>query len=636
MAKISPMGEWNSQFATRRLAPIAVVFGLTLFFVAMGVYLWAPNRPSQRSPGSYTEDSSVALTSLKLPRVPGSLLDRYSSIDPQEDKWQSEAFHGHAAEQLHGLAKLVPTWPDVSDDQLAKWISERFRCTPLCSEDTHEVFRDDAVQVLRANVHRPLEQTVKGIQAFRAAINHWLEPLGTARELRLDTKISQVDLHPETHAASTLVHITLSGVTFGKPFQQNSIWHCTWTRPDDSSLPLLLTIEVQEFEQILATNIGGRLIADCTESILASNDCFRGQLCRGVSHWCERLVARMGVYLRSLHGITVADVNDDGLDDLFVCEPGGLPNRLFLQNADGSATDVSATSGINLLEPTRACVIADFDNDGHQDAALTMIYSAVAIFRGNGKGQFSFVRAIPLEGKAYSLISADFDGDGRLDLYACGYNDVAGEIGESGGGVPEPYYDANQGAPNVLLRNLGGFEFRDETTQVGLDVNNRRLSYAAAWEDFDNDGDLDLYVANDFGPNNLYRNDGKTFVDIAFDAGVEDIAAGMGVTWGDYDNDGWMDLYVANMWSSAGNRITFQDSFPAKDETTRSLFQRFARGNTLFRNRGNGLFEDKSLAARVTLGRWAWGTHFMDLNNDGFEDLAVANGFVTGEKSEDL
>lgn len=161
-----------------------------------------------------------------------------------------------------------------------------------------------------------------------------------------------------------------------------------------------------------------------------------------------------------------------------------------------------------------------------------------------------------------------------------------------------------------------------------MNQNNQRFSYAASWEDFDNDGDPDLYVANDFGRNNLYRNDGGHFTDIAAQAGVEDLSAGMSVSWGDFNRDGWMDLYVGNMFSSAGNRIAFQRRY--RDGQDASGFQRHARGNSLFSNQGDGTFLDVSEEAGVTLGRWAWSSNFVDFNNDGWEDLLVANGMVTG------
>ena len=160
---------------------------------------------------------------------------------------------------------------------------------------------------------------------------------------------------------------------------------------------------------------------------------------------------------------------------------------------------------------------------------------------------------------------------------------------------------------------------------------------ASSWEDYDNDGDVDLYVANDFGRNNLYRNDGGRFVDVAAMAGAEDISAGMSVSWADYNRDGMMDLYVSNMFSAAGNRVAFQRQFKTNtQQTAREHFQRHARGNTLFENAGDGTFRDQSAAAAVTMGRWAWSSNFVDINNDGWEDLFVANGFMTGADNGDL
>lgn len=170
-----------------------------------------------------------------------------------------------------------------------------------------------------------------------------------------------------------------------------------------------------------------------------------------------------------------------------------------------------------------------------------------------------------------------------------------------------------------------------------MDENNRRFSYAAAWDDYDNDGDLDLYVANDFGRNNLYQNQGGHFKDVAADAGVEDIGPGMSSCWSDYNNDGLVDLYVSNMFSSAGNRITQQQQFQQQaDDETRSAFRRHARGNSLFANLGDGRFQDVAVPAGVVLGRWAWGSKFADLNHDGWQDLIVTNGFITQEDSGDL
>ncbi|MCH7813967.1 MAG: VCBS repeat-containing protein, partial [Planctomycetes bacterium] len=170
-----------------------------------------------------------------------------------------------------------------------------------------------------------------------------------------------------------------------------------------------------------------------------------------------------------------------------------------------------------------------------------------------------------------------------------------------------------------------------------LAANNARFSLAASWFDYDGDGDSDLYVANDFGPNGLYRNDGGRFVEVAAQAGAEDQAAGMGVTFADFDLDGDVDLYVSNMFSSAGQRIAFQPRFMS-DRAPSDLLgvRRHALGNTLLANRGDGTFEDVSDRTGVRMGRWAWGAMFVDLNNDAYDDLVVPNGFLTNRVKDDL
>jgi len=330
----------------------------------------------------------------------------------------------------------------------------------------------------------------------------------------------------------------------------------------------------------------------------------------------------------------VGDVNGDGLDDLYACQPAGLPNRLYVQNRDGTVSDTARAAGVDWLDDSIGALLLDFDNDGDQD--LAVVVSRMVVFMENdGSGHFAERSTARPADNAGGIAAADYDADGDLDVYVVSYGQRFLADGESSG--PIPYHDANNGGPNVLLRNDGNWKFTDATKEIGLDMNNRRWSFAASWEDYDADGDFDLYVANDYGRNNLYRNEGGTFVDVAAAAGVEDIACGMSVTWGDYDQDGKIDLYVGNMFSSAGLRITTQPRFHAnKPDQLRAEFRRHARGNSLFHNEGDGTFRDVSDEADVTIGRWAWGSNFVDVNNDGLEDLVVANGFVTGSDTKDL
>jgi tetratricopeptide (TPR) repeat protein len=181
------------------------------------------------------------------------------------------------------------------------------------------------------------------------------------------------------------------------------------------------------------------------------------------------------------------------------------------------------------------------------------------------------------------------------------------------------------------------------TAESGLNQNNTRYSFCCGWSDYNRDGWPDLYVVNDFGRKNLYRNNGDgTFTDVAAQAGVEDVGAGMSVCWFDYDNDGAEDLYVGNMWTAAGQRITTQPAFQNRAPAeARSLYRKHSMGNSLFRNPGAGkntepTFEHVGGSAGVEMGRWSWSSDAWDFDHDGFPDLYVVNGMVSEPSRGDL
>ena len=283
-------------------------------------------------------------------------------------------------------------------------------------------------------------------------------------------------------------------------------------------------------------------------------------------------------------------------------------------------------------------MLVDLDNDADPDLVVVTV-AGMIVASNNGAGVFRIRGAYPGITEGQSLCAADYDNDGDLDLYVTVYAAGGSSQGRRGfeAGAPIPYNDANNGGRNLLFENQGAFQFVDVTRQRGLDTNNQRFSFAASWEDYDVDGDMDLYVANDFGRNNLYENQRGSFRDVAAERSVEDMAGGMSVSWGDLNQDGLMDLYVGNMYSAAGNRVTYQRRFlGGRTSDSSTGIQRMARGNTLFLATTGGAFTDVSESAGVTMGRWAWGSKFADLNNDGREDLVVANGYITNARPDDL
>jgi len=339
----------------------------------------------------------------------------------------------------------------------------------------------------------------------------------------------------------------------------------------------------------------------------------------------DRLDVDVGVGILGHHGVSVADVNGDGIDDLFLPQPGGVPNQLWIREADGTALEVAALAGLDHLDATTSALFLDLDGDGDRDGVLALAGGLQVMTQtAQGFAPGPFIE----RGSMTGLCAADVDDDGRIDLYACAYADPY-----RGLAFPLPYHDAENGQANVLLMNrtdeADALRFVDETDARGLGEGARRFSFAAAFEDADGDGDVDLYVANDFGRNAFYVNDGEgRFTEAAAALGVEDIAAGMGAAFDDIDGDGLVDLYVTNMESSAGRRVTGRAGFrPDLTGDVRALFRRHAKGNTLFLGRPDGTFvEAPGVAAQA---RWAWGGIPFDLDGDGLLDLFSPNGFVS-------
>ncbi len=567
--------------------------------------------------------------------------------DALEDDWPTEVLNEQAAVQLKALGKLVENPQQIDLEHTRPLVSDDFSCEPaLKPANPVEVFRDGRFVVRTwagsESAQPPAAGGRRGPQAMVDALRALVEDLGegqgaaSARDIRTKLKLFRLDRSDGFF--TTKIYYEASQRTARRGVQQNATWQCHWRYPDQESQepPRLSRITLEAYEQVTIDAPGGKLFVDGTESAMAGTAAYAQQVLPSINHWLPRISKLDGMNLMGHSGLAVADINGDGLDDLYVCDNGGLPNRIYAQNPDGTVTDMSGGSGVDWLEDSAGVLLVDLDNDGDQDLVVSS-ESTVLFARNDGRGRFTPVGKHGDLGYATSLCAADYDGDSYLDVYVCAYGN---DYDHGGAHSPIPYHDANNGTPNVLFRNDGSFQFSDVTAEVGLDHNNSRFSFAAAWEDYDNDGDLDLYVANDFGRNNLYRNDEGHFRDVAGQTGVEDTAAGMSVAWDDYNRDGWMDLYVGNMFSAAGERVTYQRRFVEGDaQRSAPSYQRMARGNTLFANNADPDatgFDDVSEAAGVFMGRWSWSSRFADFNNDTWPDLVVTNGYLTNADPGDL
>jgi hypothetical protein len=335
-------------------------------------------------------------------------------------------------------------------------------------------------------------------------------------------------------------------------------------------------------------------------------------------------------------GVALVDYDNDGRLDVFFTNgaklvdpmaPGKLPdkadpgfwNRMYRQTQDGAFVDVTEKAGLTGMPQNQygmGVSVGDYDNDGFQDLYVTN-FGVNTLYRNNGNGTFADVTAragVASSGWSASAGFFDYDNDGRLDLFVTRYLtwsfDKNRYCGEKKPGYRAYCHPDNfEGIANVLYHNEGNGTFTDVSAKAGIaDSSGKGLGVAFA--DYDDDGFIDVYVANDSVQSFLYRNRSNgTFEEVGLLAGVgfnEDgkTFAGMGVDFSDYDNDGRPDLFVTDL----------------SNERYR-----------LFRHNGDGSFRDVTNASGVggaTLPFAGWSTRFFDYDNDGWKDIFVAQGHV--------
>ena len=582
-----------------------------------------PVESSEKSPTNFSSNSENTSISSKTDSK-----SKWNAIDnPSEDGWKTEALAEYANKKLKQLGDLF-----FNDGTLETIITSDFSTDPLSPKELKTMLSKDSIIIQSADIQsNTKKEGAEHLQKELVSTRNQTSELPEERYIKF--KIVGIDLKSDQETFNTKVLFNINYRTNSNIVQKNAVWSINWKGLDEHTK--ISDITIQSFSQAIRQK-AFPLFTEITESVIGENSCYTTQLAHGMNHWLTRAPVRAMLNRFGTPGISIGDVNGDGLDDFFLCQEPGLPNRLFIQQKDGKALELSKEWGVDWIEDSRSSIIADFDNDGDQDLAVAC-YGMVVIANNNNQRGFEPVTVLRTSWSTSSLAAADYDNDGLIDLYVCAY--VNEDNGDSiGTGSNEfVYHDAENGAANTLFKNTtkdtGNLSFIDVTEEAGLNINNSRWSFAASWEDYDNDGDQDLYVANDYGRNNLYNNDNGKFTDLASETDSEDSASGMSVSWADYDRDGNMDLYVSNMFSAAGNRITNQKQFKnSTQQSVRERFRRFARGNTLLRNTGQ-IFQDTSLSAGVNMGRWAWGSNFIDFNNDTFPDLIVANGYLTS-KSE--
>jgi hypothetical protein len=329
-------------------------------------------------------------------------------------------------------------------------------------------------------------------------------------------------------------------------------------------------------------------------------------------------------------GVALFDYDNDGYLDIYLVNSLTVDlvkskqktrSALYHNNGDGTFTDVTDKAGVGDIGWGMGVTIGDYNNDGWDDIYVTCL-GPNHLLRNNGNGTFTDVTQKAGVGDprwSTGAVFVDYDNDGKLDLFVANYVDFdVNNLPEFGKGrtcqfkgVPVQCGPRGlKGAGDSLYHNNGDGTFTDVSKKAGVADLDGYYGLGVIASDFDEDGLVDIFVANDSTPNFLYHNDGDgTFKDIGFSSGTAVNENGseqgsMGVTLGDYDHDGRLDLFITN----------FDDDY-----------------NTLYHNDGKGSFTDVSYAAKVaaiSLPYVGWGTWFFDYDNDGWADLLVVNGHV--------
>lgn len=337
-------------------------------------------------------------------------------------------------------------------------------------------------------------------------------------------------------------------------------------------------------------------------------------------------------FLNGGRGACMVDIEGDGDDDIYVSGPG--PNQLFRNDGNFTFTDITEQAGAAEPGYGMGCASADLDNDGDQDMISTQWQSHFSLWRNNGNSTFTNVSAmagVDDTGPQTGVAIADFDNDGLLDFYLSEYSKVPDRIYRNLGGLTfenrtnssriydldygfQPVagdydqdglmdiYVANDYGLDTLWKNTGNFTFADLSRRSGADDPGSGMG--AAWVDYDSDGDLDISVTN-YYEDGLWANDGGSFRNVANASGVDDIWVGWGVVWFDFDHDGDLDLYIASGNVEHGRQ--------------------WDQPNKLFRSDGGGNFTDVSEGSGADTTDVSRGLAVSDLNGDGYEDLYVLN-----------
>jgi hypothetical protein len=583
--------------------------GLVAALCAVGGTAWYLNRPGDATPPlpnlpSLQEEEQPDDDSLSLAEADRTYL------------WDLE-HHGNLL-NAHGFSKLARALREADTRTLTACLAEDFK-GELLQEPRETQVQSEVLQVVRLeDAGRPAR--VVGREEF---VGHLLEYRRLFGAKPPEAQLVVKYLRPQRGRDldgpwQGLAFLRVWGETEpGHPCEVVLTLGYEVARPTQEGLAQPGWLRAARVRQSLVGRANSYLMADVTRQCGLDPSVFHDNWNENLDSPKSRIVATGGVY--------VCDFDRDGILDLLVTDINRY--ALYRGTREGKFIDVTTEVGLPRLPVSdssisgTACWI-DIDGDGWEDLIL-----GGHIYR-NRDGQrfedYTQKARLPLPRDTIALVVADYDSDGRLDLYAT----------RTGAGTPRSWLKerGGAGAGNRLFRNLGNWQFEDVTEKSNTG-GGKRSTFTAVWLDANNDGKPDLHVINEWGNGVLLENLGNgTFREHDLGPGPVDYGS-MGVAAGDIDNDGNIDIYCADMYSKAGSRVIGNLPSGSYPEPILARMRRFVAGSQLHLNKGGFRFEQVGEKMQVNAVGWPHGAALADLDNDGWLDVFGTAGFISRDRS---
>ena len=536
-------------------------------------------------------------------------------------------------EQVASFAKQVMA--NEKYPEIPKIFAKEFETSFLERDSLRSKFLGDRIRIAEWTLSDKTESHYE-IIALRRLFRTLFDPWRGSRDFRFELNIDKVEHRANYIDAEVKVDIagiisaqsvgaTGADVEIGR--SASGVWKFTWEGNENQQRLFIKKINMLAHQEVINYIDRGTLFQDVTRSALRNDNASIQKLAIGLDDWAKVIPE---IDILGQNGIAIGDVNDDGLDDIYVCQPHSIPNMLLIQNPDGTLEDKAAQAGVDLLDHSSAALIVDIDNDRRQDLVIATD-TRLVLMSNSPQTRFNLEHRLRIGHGTESLSAGDYDQDGDLDLLLCKYR-PGGKFEDI---FPQPNSKMSSiiGGRNVLLRNDEAWKFTDATIESGLGSSNQHYTKSATWVDYDLDGDLDLYFANEFNQDFLFQNRSGWFQEIGKAEFARNLSNSTTASVGDFDGNGCPDLFVATASSPTARRIVQnyvnvggKDLKDANGYLAPNRIHNFSKG------------EDKPTASlelddSLLLSGSSVSSTVADFNNDGMEDIAVTNGLLTRDKN---